>query len=322
MTESTIVRGGILAYIVVASFALWLLWRNAAASDALKNTGILAATMLPILIAVLPYIIVKEKSYPYSFILFYDSKDKTLTTGSSWNSYQRLYLHMFTNLSGFPSAMVADNISDFAEKKGLDIIEKGIVEELMVRFTSNWDVVWRESRGPDYISYSGAKGTIEGSNKISLEQIKKDFSHNSLISAPGILVGSSFCIPPNSTLTTSQPDKSRMITITTRYGTVSIAVRFSYFGVAQQGIWGVFKADPQNPNRYYTIQYQVLLTIQPKRFNQYPPEMESYSRWHENIKDVLQRYDWEYVDKQIEQREMRGAIQKITKESVMSKNGR
>lgn len=304
------VRVGIIIYSVVAFITLSLLWRNVSAPDAVKNAGILIATILPMVIAVLPYIIVREESYPYNFILFYDSKNNALTTGDSRNSYEHFYRHMFTNLPN--SAMVADNITDFTKKKGLDIIEKGIVEELMMRFISNWDLVWHESPGPNYVIFSGAKGTIEASKQISLEQIRKDFSHNSLISVPGILVSPRFHIPPNSTLTTSQPDGSRIITITTQCSTVSIAVQFSSYNVTQKGIWGVLKADPQDPNRYYTIGYQVLLTIRPKRFNQYPPGIESYSRWYENIKDALQRYDWKYVDKQIEQREIRKAIQKTT----------
>lgn len=137
------------------------------------------------------------------------------------------------------------------------------------------------------------------------------------------MVGSGFHIPPDSNLSTSQPDKSRVIKITTPYSTVSITIRFSSLSVAQHGIWGILKPDPQNLNRYYTIEYHVSLAIRPKRFKKYSPEIKSYSRWHENIRNSLQRFDWEYVDKQIEQRVMREAILKtIDKESVLNAGDR
>jgi len=319
MLESSMVRSAIVLYLVFVSIALLLLWKNAAAPDALKNTGILVASILPVLIAILPYINLQIESFKYRFILLYDSKDKTLTTGDSWNPYESTYMHLFTNLSKRPSALKADNISDFQENKGLDLIEKGIVATLMIRFMSHWDVVWREDRGPNYVVSSGGRGAIEASKQIPLEQIRQDFSHNSLISAPDIMVGSGFHIPPASNLSTSQPDKSRIIKITTPYSAVSITIQFSYSMVAQHGIWGILKPDPQNLNRYYTIEYHVSLAIRPKRFKKYAPEMESYSRWHENIRNSLQSFDWEYVDKQIEQRVMREAILKtIDKESILN----
>jgi hypothetical protein len=312
MTESTLVRIAIILYAAFALSALVLLWRNAAASDALKNAGILVAAILPVLIAVLPYIIVQEENYRFNFILLYDSKDKTLTTGDDWNPYASLYMHMFTNLSKASAAMIVDNLLDFEEKKGLDIIEKDIVEALILRFPSHWDVVWHEWRGPNYLAFSGGKGTIEASKQISLEEIRKAFSHNLLISTPGILVRPGFHIPPDSTLKATQPDKSRIIIIITPYSTASISVRFSSLAVAQHGVWGVLKADPQNPDRYYSIEYAVSLTIRPKRFKKYAPEMGSYSRWHENIRKALQVYDWESVDRQIDQSKMREAASKIT----------
>jgi hypothetical protein len=269
-----------------------------------------------LLIAVLPYINVQEESYQYSAVLFYDSKNKTLTPGDRWNSYERLYLNMFSNLSEFASAISANNVTDFADKKGSDIIEKGIIESLMSRFLSHWDVIWREQEhGPTGTSYSGMRGSTEASKQISLEEIRKAFSHNSLISSPGTVVYPGFNIPPKSNFRTSQTDTSRFITITTPYSTVSIAARRSSLGVLQHGVWGVLRVDPEDMNRYYEIVYQVSLTIHLKRFKKHAPEMRSYSRWHENIREALHRFDWQYVDKQIEQREIREHISGAVKES-------
>jgi len=318
MTESTIVKAAIILYAVVAIIALALLWKNAAASDALKNAGILAAAILPVLIAVLPYVNVQEELNQYNMVLLFDSKEKGLTTGKNRNPYEFLYNHMFVNLSKASPDMLRGSLSDFEKNKGLDIIEKGIVDLMMLRFGSHWDIIWHEDRAPTAIFFSGRKGTVEASKQLSLEQIRELFSHNKLISTPGILTWSALHIPPGSILKTAQPNETRVITIATHYSTVSVTIRNVFAGVAQQGVWGVLAPDPLDMNRYYIVRYRVSLSIKPNRFKKYSPDMESYSRWHQNIKDLLQGYDWEYVDQQIERQVMREAVSTITQNEAGS----
>ena len=54
MFDSLGVRIALGFYVIFAGIALFLLWRNSAASDALKNAGILLASILPVVIAVFP----------------------------------------------------------------------------------------------------------------------------------------------------------------------------------------------------------------------------------------------------------------------------
>lgn len=315
MFESTMVRFAVVIYSLFAFFALFLLWENAAAPDALKNSGILVASILPVLIIVLPYINPQEKSDRFNLILLYDSKSNSVTTGDSPNSYDSIYIHMFTNLSKIPSTLTAESISDFYEK-GLNIVEKGIVETLMLRFISHWDVIWRESHGPNYVTQSSSGGLSDESKIITIEQIRKIFEHNNLIATPGIIVGlgKGLHLPPDSKIRTSHDKNARVITLSTKYSTVIIDIHFSNATVAQQGLWDVIKADPENLNRYYTIGYQVSLAFHPKRLKQFAPEMESYVRWYENIKDSLARFDWMEVDKRVEHSAMRKAISKALAE--------
>jgi hypothetical protein len=309
MSETIIVRIGLFVYAILCILALILLWKNAAATDALKNAGILLASILPVLIVVLPYINYREVSYNYNYILIYDSKKKTLVTGDHWNVYESIYRDMFVNISKMPEAISEDNMDNYHRIKGLDIIEKGIVGALINRFISHWDVVWQENRGPGYVMSSAIVST-EDSTRLSLEQIRESFVHNRLISTPELTVYWPLCLPPKSTLKTSQPDGHRIIRLSNDFSLVSIEIRSSGGIVAQQGVWGVLQPDPEDMNRFYALGYQVSLTIRTKRMKQYAPEMEAYSRWYENIRTVLSRFDWDFVVKEIEHESMKKAISK------------
>jgi hypothetical protein len=51
MTEAVFVRIALGVYALLTVIAITLIWKNAAASDALKNAGIAVASALPLLIA-------------------------------------------------------------------------------------------------------------------------------------------------------------------------------------------------------------------------------------------------------------------------------
>ena len=86
MFESVLVKIFVSIYIAFSGFALWLLWHNSAAPDALKNTGLLVASLLPVLIAVLPYIKEERMSRQFVFDLFYDTKEKRIIGGDKFSS--------------------------------------------------------------------------------------------------------------------------------------------------------------------------------------------------------------------------------------------
>ena len=71
MLESSFVKFAVAIYALFASIAIFLLWKNAAANNALQNSGILVASILPVLISILPYINPQEKSdrFQLNFII-------------------------------------------------------------------------------------------------------------------------------------------------------------------------------------------------------------------------------------------------------------
>lgn len=310
MFESIIVRVALIIYGILALLAVLLIWKNSAAPDALKNTGIVVASILPVLIAVLPYLISEKLSDEFHYILFYDAVEKEITAGEFPNTYASTYVLMFSNLSVVPEASKAESLDDFMDNKGLDIVEKGILETLIVNFMSHWDIVLSESIGPTYETKMIKKGSEGELKKITIKELKDKFHHNKLISTPGVLIHSDFSLPPGSTIAPIIKDKSRFIMIKNGFGVINIEIYRSLASVAQQGIWGVFKPDPKNLNRFYTIEYLVKLTMKVGRFKRYSPAMNDYKKWFANIRMVLSEYDWQNIEKKIERSEIRKAISK------------
>lgn len=311
MFDSNLVRIFATIYIICSGFALWLLWHNSAAPDALKNTGLLLASLLPVFIAVLPYIKEEKTSRQFVFDLFYDTVDKRVIGGDKFSPYDSNYMHMFTNLSLVPDALAAKDFSEIMDKKGLDIIEKGVVEALLSKFMMHWDIETKKFQGPIGTSETGSWASKLQSETIQLSEIQNIFKHNPLISKEGVLVQSKISMPPKTIINIKKEDKDRTIIIENPYSSIEISIRPSMAGVAQQGIWGIVASDPKNKNRYFVIEYKVTTTFVQKRANVYAPEMKNYKMWFENICDILQKFDWGTVDRQIENRLNREAISKI-----------
>lgn len=311
MFDSTLVRIILLSYIGFAGFVLFLLWRNAAAPDALKNTGVLFASMLPVVIAVFPYLNQERITRDFTFDFFYDSQQKQIITGDRFNSYDSNYIYMFTNLSLIPNALNAKDFSEVMESKGFDIIEKGIIEMLFMKFMRHWDIETKKFEGPIGKSESWGAASKLPLTKIKLSEIQQIFEHNQFIVTPGVLVHPDMSVPPNTKITTKTNKHSRLIIFENPYTTVEISI-FPFLGsVAQHGIWGVLKIDPANPNRYYAIEYRIVASQKLSRTKVYSPQMQNYKRWFENICDILQKCDWSTVDEQVEKNLTREAVSKI-----------
>ncbi len=311
MHDSTLVRSGLVFYVIFTGIALFLLWRNSAAPDGLKNVGILLVSILPVLITVLPYLNPEKVEEHFTFILFYDSTEKELIFGDRPNPYYSNYIPMITNLSEIPDSLKAASFSELMESKGLNIIEKGIIEALLLKFQTHWDIEQPQKfEGPVGRSESWALNSKFETKSIKLAEIRDLFKHNPLISKPGVIVFPQMNVPPNCKIKVEVEKNARTIIFTNPYVTLRIAFRASSGVVAQQGVWGVIKPDPHNMNRYYSIEYKVDAALFINRTKVYSPEMKNYRRWFENVCDSLSKYDWNAVDNMIERSLNREAIAK------------
>lgn len=310
MYDTVIVRIALIFYVLFAGIAVFLLERNSAAPDSLKNVGILIASILPILIAVLPYLNPEKIEKHFTFVLLYDAKDKTVISGDTWNSYSHSYIHMFTNLSQVPDALEAVGFPELMESKGLNIIEKGIIQALIMKFATHWDIEVKRFEGPVSTSESWSSRSKLKTDIIELAKIRELFKRNPLIIKPGVLVGQQMSLPPKCKIEVETTDKSRTVIFNNPYVTLKITFHASSGMVAQQGIWGVLTSDPASMDRYSIVEYKVDAALSINRTKTYSPEMKNYRRWFENVCDTLSEYDWNVVNKKIERSLNREAISK------------
>ncbi|MBU4257600.1 MAG: hypothetical protein KKC39_00185 [Candidatus Omnitrophica bacterium] len=311
MFDSNVVKISLFFYIILAGLALFLLWRNSAAPDALKNAGILLASILPVLIVVLPYFKQEIITRQYSFALFYDSENKQIVVGDKFNPYYSNYMYMFTNLSKIPNALDAKDFSEVMDKKGIDIVEKGIVDTLIGKFMMHWDIETKKFEGPVGRSESWSGASKLHKETIPISEIQKIFKSNPFIATPGIIVHPNTSVPPKTSITVKTDNRCRAIVFVNPFAVMEIDIAPSSGMVAQHGIWGAIIADPKNMNRYYVIEYKITANLKLNKTKVYSPEMKYYRKWFENVCDVLERFDWSTVDKNIEKTLNREAISKI-----------
>ena len=81
MYDTFVVRMALVIYVLIAGFAVVILGKNSAAPDSMKNCGILLASILPVLIAVLPYLNSEKIEKHFTFALFYDAPNKNIIFG-------------------------------------------------------------------------------------------------------------------------------------------------------------------------------------------------------------------------------------------------
>ncbi len=307
MLESIILRIFVIIYLAIAAIVSVLLWRNSAAPDALRNAAILIATILPVVITVIPYFKQESVEKDFTFVFFYDSHEKTLIGGDSFGDYESNYLYMFTNLPA--DSLKAENLDD-AYEKVLNIIEKGILQALLVKFNSHWDIEIKKFKGPVGKSESWGGNSNVNKKKITANEIQEAFSHNPLVTT---IVPVDMFVPPDMVIKFEKNNKFRTIVFENSYVTLKIPIHHYAAMVAQHGVWGVLKPDKNNMNRYYLVEFRASAILYPNKSKLYSPEMKYYKKWFKNICDILDQYDWNTVDQQIENSLNRKVISKILK---------
>lgn len=168
----------IVLYSFLAISVVFLLWHNAAAPDALKNTGIAMASILPLLLSVLPYLNTEKLEAKYTYILLYDSTQKQVITGQRPNAYLASYIYMFTNLSALDNELRIDQWTELMGPKGLHIIEKGIIEAMILQFNNQWDIITETSSGPIFDSITATTGQHQKKFSMSPDEVRQKFTHN------------------------------------------------------------------------------------------------------------------------------------------------
>lgn len=309
MLDSLLVRIIVIVYLIVVLFTLLLLWKNSAAPDALKNGGILIASLLPVLIAVLPYLNRQIQKTNFSYNLFYDNTQMQLIPGEGHNSYVSAYIHAFSNLNS--ADFKGRTFEDFSGSKGFDLIEKGILSKLVWEFGNAWDIKKVSHSLPNAQATFFDSQTSLPSSTVTVEKVLEKFTKNHLLARSGVLVGKGLTLPGKSTLNTSSSNDDRVIKICNPQFDISIRITQLMSGVLQQGIPGFITKDPKNENRYYSISFGVEITMTSGILSRYSPQMPAYQRFYENICAALNTMDWKEIEVKLEKSLLDKAVDKI-----------
>jgi len=316
MYNSIIIKIFLVLYSLFAGFVVWVLWRNTAAPNALQHTGIIFASIVPILILVSPYLKAEKLERVFIYALFFDFERKEITTGETSGPYLLNYLSMFTNIStsigGDPNSR--DECSKLMKAKGINIIEKGILQALLDNFSSHWDIEPKRFKGPAISFASGSNNSRLRKTTITFDQLRNIFKHNQIISQPDVVSSSPLSIPLGS-LHIEQSDNMRTLVFKNSYAYLQIQIRENVGHRIQQGINGILAPDPNNKNRYWAQAYKVSVSMKLRRTKVYSPNMKAYRQWYANITEALSVYDWQIVENKIADHLNRKATSKILREN-------
>ncbi len=214
---SYLIRIFAIIYAVLAIFAAIMLWLNSAAQDALTNTGIVVAGLIPVFIAILPYLKTQEKQKEYIISLFFDENKKQLIQGNInkdfFSPYLNAYFPFYSNLQkdalkqettenlGVHGDTLVEHWHEFYKNKGLDFVERGILMKLIQSFMSHWDFETSKNSLPSG-SIISKKLENKEVKKITSKELGDIFSHNNLLKNNWLDISPPYLnIPPDTSIT-------------------------------------------------------------------------------------------------------------------------
>jgi len=313
------VRLAIVFYIFAGAATAVLLWRNSANPDALKNAGILFAGVIPALIAILPYFSQRVDTRRFVYALFYDSTLKRVVPIGAYDPYLRAYHSVFTNLGNEDFlADAAKTQTDYWMGRGLDLIERAIVIEIAGKFMVHWNI----QEFPSQLTPMGQTnrynlGLDQPQQKIEMQDVRKVFAQNELISKPDHdLIFSSFSLPPCGAIRTKKSDSNlsmRTIIIDTCEVSVTIMITPSASGGLPGGVWGIVGPSANLGLLEYSVETQAKFA-----WARQTSETKLYETWVANLNSVLEKFDWSHVDNEAEKLLMRQMLDRQRVENEQS----
>lgn len=268
-----LIFAGLIFYIGIASFIIYLIYKNINSENALTQTGILISTIIPILISVTIFLKPKYFSNEYVYGITFDENT---------NSFAPLG-YEYTLLS--PRELAYYNEPNY--NNILDLIEKEIIYLLSDNFNF-WDIDLKTYKVKDSIKGFASidkfpkKSKIEGYT-YKEEEINRLFKHNKLFSEYShktlldnsiVLVKTiKFQVPPNTRISVNQDEYTREIIFNdTQFGILKITIEPSSFFDGKHSIF-------------------IKLNVTADKWNVLSEDFKSYENWYQNIDKVLEKYN-------------------------------
>ncbi len=293
----TFLKGLLVIYSGLALVGVTLIWANLGAADSARNIGILVASIIPVIIASSGSVKNETLSNTFSFLLMFDNKKGQLTTGNPINPYSSRYLRMLVNVDKVPDLLVSkDPFKEYLGegRKGLNLIEYGVLSSLQERFHQTWDValIKRSDANGTSTSWGVGQSGIPGT-PVKLSQLRQMISDNPAATILDGFFSDTLWLPPKSQLEISNPAKNlRLIRIHSAKFETKITLAAAGGGIQQQGVWGILDPDPKEMNRYHGFSFPVAVETNISWRVLSSRERALYRKWHENVASILEQYDW------------------------------
>lgn len=301
-----IIRIFLVIYGLLALFIIYLLWRNPQSPNANQNTGVILASIIPVLILVLPLLKAEKMEKEFVYALFFDYENKQIVMGQGWGAYQSSYMPMFTNIStslpGAPDSR--EECTKLFQAMGINMIEKGILQSLVQKFGNHWDIKPKKLRGPLYTSTSWSNNSKLKKTTIQLAHLKSFFKHNQIISSSSdAVLGSGLTIPPGSLhVSNTKNPLLRTLVLKNSFSSLEIKIQDAGGAIIQHEINGVLSPDPEKKYRYWAETYIVSMSMKLKESKVYSQNTKAYKRWFTNVADTLSDFDWQIIEKKIKEK--------------------
>ena len=239
-----------------------------------------------------------------------DKKEKRLYFGKEFNGYSSAYSVVTTNL-GESGITNIENPADLMGDKGLDLMERGILESLLQRFWVIWDFDYKDGAGPGFSFSEGRANFTAKRSEVKAESLRKIFDKNEVLQLPSSINYDKIVLPPNTRISNERADHERTIQFINSKLRVSISIRALMSGPLQDGIWGVFEKDPEDMNRFSGCTYVITVSRSKNLLFSYDPEMPVLDRWYQNICQRIAVLDWQRINDAIEKDRFRKTMSKV-----------
>lgn len=297
------IKAILIAYLIATGFIVFVLYRNSTAPDTYSNLWTLFGALAFVAFSARSYFPPVTREDGIRFAIFHHLKSGRPTSGAWTSPYSRRLSNVYTNTTLLPSALeFGPEMNDLGFRKGIDLLEKGIVQSLLHRFSMHWLLNVSESRGPfsKETSYGRAEADV-GSRAIELEEIRRAFSKNPLIATPGIVVGHAMAAPEGATISTSQSDLmpyERTIRIKNRSVEMRITLANSSSGRFPPPEWILGPGKIPPGDEFATYQYQITVRTTVNRWIATWEDRNRYQRWHDSVVQLLSEFDWNSIESQ------------------------
>ena len=300
------IRIVLVLYLIIAAIATWILFRNPDAEDFPKNAGIFFVGIVPILLALYPYLKIDRKSIQANLVLIYDTHSGEIINGPKGSEYLRRYGTMLSNLDK-TEALSSKSYDELFSGKGINIVEKGILEAILFEFHGGWDIENNPREGFN-VSSPGTPILTTESIEIPIHEIRASFLSNPYITDPEVFRAPRdyMSLPPESKIVVEGDGNIRKtIKLENPILPVKLHIMASGATPATDGIWGLRDEDL---SRYYVIDFYITLSAETKWAQRYPKNIGKYWNWFNNLSSICRSFDWKVIEEKDILRQKRSTL--------------